>query len=236
MGELIRKELKSFFASLSGYVVLAFFLITSGLFLWIIPGSYNIFDSNMADLQPFFSLAPVLYLFLVPAICMRLFAEERRTGTLELLFTRPLTVWHVVIAKYLAGFILVILSILPTVIYPLSLWMLAQPAGHIDIGGIMGSYTGLVFLSGIYVAAGVWTSSLTDNQIVAFLYAVVIAFLLYTGLDFIGEIPAFENIQASVQLLGINYHYEPMSRGVIALGDVIYFLSFIFLLDRKSVV
>ncbi len=139
MGELIRKELKSFFASLSGYVVLAFFLITSGLFLWIIPGSYNIFDSNMADLQPFFSLAPVLYLFLVPAICMRLFAEERRTGTLELLFTRPLTVWHVVIAKYLAGFILVILSILPTVIYPLSLWMLAQPAGHIDIGGIMGS-------------------------------------------------------------------------------------------------
>ncbi len=229
MGELIRKELKSFFASLSGYVVLAFFLITSGLFLWIIPGSYNIFDSNMADLQPFFSLAPVLYLFLVPAICMRLFAEERRTGTLELLFTRPLTVWHVVIAKYLAGFILVILSILPTVIYPLSLWMLAQPAGHIDVGGIMGSYTGLVFLSGIYVAAGVWTSSLTDNQIVAFLYAVVIAFLLYTGLDFIGEIPAFENIQASVQLLGINYHYEPMSRGVIALGDVVYFLSFIFL-------
>jgi len=229
MGELIRKELKSFFASLSGYVVLVFFLITNGLFLWVIPGSYNIFDSNMADLQPFFSLAPLLYLFLVPAVCMRLFAEERRMGTLELLFTRPLSVWQIVGAKYLAGFILVLLSILPTIVYPVSLWILAQPAGHIDVGGIIGSYAGLVFLSGIYVAAGIWTSALTDNQVVAFLYALVIAFLLYTGLDFIGEIPAFENFQLFISRWGINYHYEPMSRGVIALGNVVYFLSFIFL-------
>lgn len=229
MGELIRKELKSFFASLSGYVVLVFFLIASGLFLWIVPGAYNIFDSNMADLQPFFSLAPVLYLFLVPAVCMRLFAEERRTGTLELLFTRPLTVWQIVVAKYLAGFALVVLSILPTIVYPVCLWVLAQPAGHIDMGGILGSYIGLMFLSGIYVAAGVWTSSLTDNQIVAFLYAVVISFLLYAGLDFIGGISAFENAQADIQLWGIHYHYEPMSRGVIAFGDVVYFLSFVFL-------
>ncbi|MDE6452191.1 MAG: ABC transporter permease, partial [Odoribacter sp.] len=129
MGELIKKELKSFFASLSGYVVLVFFLIASGLFLWVIPGGYNIFDSNMADLQPFFSLAPVLYLFLVPAVCMRLFAEERRMGTLELLFTRPLTVWQIVTAKYLAGFLLVVLSILPTIVYPVCLWVVAQPVG-----------------------------------------------------------------------------------------------------------
>ncbi len=145
MGELIRKELKSFFASLSGYVVLAFFLITSGLFLWIIPGSYNIFDSNMADLQPFFSLAPVLYLFLVPAICMRLFAEERRTGTLELLFTRPLTVWHVVIAKYLAGFILVILSIHGDL-----------PAFSLDAGTACRTYRcrgnyGVLYRSGVFI-------------------------------------------------------------------------------------
>lgn len=229
MGELVRKELKSFFSSLSGYVVLVLFLMTNGLFLWVIPGDYNIFDSNMADLQPLFALAPLLYLFLVPAVCMRLFAEEHRMGTLELLFTRPLSVWHIVLAKYFAGFILVLLSILPTVVYPLSLWILAQPVGHIDVGGIAGSYIGLVFLSGIYVAAGIWTSSLTDNQIVAFLYALVIVFLLYTGLDLIGEIPAFGRFQSIIQSWGIHYHYEPLSRGVIALGDVVYFLSFIFL-------
>lgn len=229
MCELIRKELKSFFSSLSGYVVLVFFLITNGLFLWVIPGTYNILDSNMADLQPFFALAPLLYLFLVPAVCMRLFAEERRTGTLELLFTRPVSVWHIVVAKYFSGFILVVLSILPTLVYPVSLWVLAQPAGHIDIGGIAGSYIGLLFLTGIYVAAGVWASSLTDNQIVAFLYTLVIAFLLYTGLDFLGEIPAFADIQSAIQFWGIGYHYEPMSRGVIALSDVVYFLAFICL-------
>lgn len=229
MCELIRKELKSFFSSLSGYVVLVFFLITNGLFLWVIPGTYNILDSNMADLQPFFALAPLLYLFLVPAVCMRLFAEERRTGTLELLFTRPVSVWHIVVAKYFSGFILVVLSILPTLVYPVSLWVLAQPAGHIDIGGIAGSYIGLLFLTGIYVAAGVWASSLTDNQIVAFLYTLVIAFLLYTGLDFLGEIPAFADIESAIQFWGVGYHYEPMSRGVIALSDVVYFLAFICL-------
>ena len=213
MGELIRKELKSFFASVSGYVVLGFFLVANGLFLWVLPGNYNIFDSHLADLQPFFSLAPLLYLFLVPAICMRLFAEERRAGTLELLFTRPLTPWHIVAAKYLAGFLLVVLSVLPTVVYPICTGVLAQPAWHIDWGGVIGSYVGLLFLSGIYVAAGIWTSSLTDNQIVAFLYAMAIAFLLYAGLDFAGEIPAFENIQSMIQFWSIGYHYEPRSRG-----------------------
>lgn len=229
MFELIKKELKSFFASLSGYVVLVFFLVANGLFLWIIPGNYNILDSGMADLQSFFSLAPLLYLFLVPALCMRLFAEERRTGTLELLFTRPVSMWKIVQAKYFAGFILVGLSILPTIIYPISLWFLAQPIGHIDLGGIVGSYVGLLFLSGIYVAAGVYASALTDNQIIAFLYTLVIAFLLYTGLDFLSDIPAFADIQTNIQFLGINYHYEPMSRGVIALADIVYFFSFIYL-------
>ena len=140
MGKLVRKELKSFFASLSGYVVLVFFLLANGLFLWIIPGGYHIPASGLADMQAFFTLAPLLYLFLVPALCMRLFAEERRTGTLELLLTRPLTTWQIVGAKYLAGFLLVLFSILPTLVYPVSLWFLAQPVGHIDVGGIIGSY------------------------------------------------------------------------------------------------
>lgn len=229
MGELIRKELKSFFASLSGYVVLVFFLLANGLFLWVLPGNFNIPDSGMADLQPFFTLAPLLYLFLVPAICMRLFAEEKKSGTLELLFTRPVTVWQIVWAKYLAGFLLVVLSILPTFIYVLSLWILAQPAGHIDLGGILGSYAGLLFLAGIYVAAGVFASSLTDNQIIAFLYTLSIAFVSYMGLDLLGDIPAWADFQGEIQFWGISRHYEPMSRGVIAVADVFYFLSFIFL-------
>ncbi len=229
MGELVRKELKSFFASLSGYVVLVFFLLANGLFLWIIPGGYHIPASGLADMQAFFTLAPLLYLFLVPALCMRLFAEERRTGTLELLLTRPLTTWQIVGAKYLAGFLLVLFSILPTLVYPVSLWFLAQPVGHIDVGGIIGSYIGLIFLSGIYVAAGVWASALTENQIIAFLYTLVVAFLLYTGLDFIAGIPLFEDYQTSIQFWGIHFHYEPMSRGVIAFSDVVYFVSFVFL-------
>lgn len=228
MGELIRKELKSFFTALSGYVVLAFFLIANGLFLWVIPGMYNIPESGMADLQPFFSLAPMLYLFLVPVVCMRLFAEEKRAGTLELLFTRPVSVVRIVWAKYLAGFFLVLLSILPTLIYPFSLYFLSQPVGNIDTGGIMGSYTGLIFLSGIYVAAGVWASAVTDNQIVAFLYAMVLSFLLFAGFDFISEVPFFADYQNFLLNLGIHYHYEPMSRGVIALSDTVYFLSVIF--------
>lgn len=228
MGELIKKELSGFFSSLAGYVVLAFFLIANGLFLWIVPGSYNIPDSGLADLQPFFSLAPVLYLFLVPVLCMRLFAEERRAGTLELLFTRPVAVAKIVAAKYLSGFILVLLSILPTVVYAVSLWFLAQPAGHIDTGGILGSYAGLVFLSAIYVSACVWASAVTDNQIVAFLYGLLLSFLLYSGFDFLSDLPFLADFQSILLYFGFNYHYEPMSRGVIALSDVVYFLTVVF--------
>lgn len=227
MLELITKELKGFFASLSGYIVLAFFLVANGVFLWFVPNNYNIIDSGMADMQSFFSLAPILYLFLVPVLCMRLFAEERRSGTLELLFTRPVSVTKIVLAKYLAGFTLVLLSVLPTLIYPVSLYFLSQPVGHIDTGGITGSYIGLLFLSGIYVAASVWASALTDNQIVAFLYGMVLSFLLFAGFDFLSDLPVLASFQNELLNLGINYHYEPMSRGVIALNDVVYFLSVI---------
>lgn len=237
MFELIKKELTGFFTSLSGYIVLAFFLIATGVFLWIVPGEYNIPESGMADLQPFFALAPVLYLFLVPVLCMRLFAEERRAGTLELLFTRPVSIPRIVYAKYIAGFLLVLLSLLPTIIYPVSLWFLAQPVGHIDMGGIIGSYIGLMFLSAVYVSAGVWASAMTDNQIVAFLYGMVLAFLLYSGFDYLAALPVLAEYQNNLLSLGFQYHYEPMSRGVIALNDVVYFLSvilfFLFLTIRK---
>lgn len=227
MCELVRKELKSFFTSLSGYIVLCVFLLANGLFLWVIPGMYNIPESGLADLQPFFSLAPVLYLFLVPVICMRLFAEEKKNGTLELLFTRPVPLGRIVLAKYVAGLCLVLLSVLPTLVYPLTLWFLSLPAGNIDTGGIIGSYTGLIFLSGMYVAAGVWASAVTDNQVVAFLYALVLSFLLWAGFDFLSELPLLAGYRNFLVQLGVDYHYEPMSRGVIALEDVMYFLTVI---------
>ena len=231
MGELVRKELKSFFASLSGYVVLVFFLLANGLFLWIIPGGYHIPASGLADMQAFFTLAPLLYLFLVPALCMRLHPICRRKAYRYAGVTAypPANYLADCRSKNLAGFLLVLFSILPTLVYPVSLWFLAQPVGHIDVGGIIGSYIGLIFLSGIYVAAGVWASALTENQIIAFLYTLVVAFLLYTGLDFIAGIPLFEDYQTSIQFWGIHFHYEPMSRGVIAFSDVVYFVSFVFL-------
>ncbi len=225
MLELIKKELNGFLGSISGYVVLLFFLVASGLFLWVVPGNYNVIDSGIADLQPFFAIAPVLYLFLVPALCMRLFAEERRAGTLELLFTRPVSISKIVWSKYFAGLFLVLLSILPTIIYPVSLYFLSQPAGHIDTGGIIGSYIGLVFLAAIYVAASLWASAVTDNQVVAFLYGMVGSFLLFSGFDFLSDLKWLRDIQYELLYLGFNYHYEPMSRGVIALNDVCYFLS-----------
>ncbi|GHV62552.1 hypothetical protein FACS1894195_4590 [Bacteroidia bacterium] len=237
MFELIKKDLKGFFTSLSGYIILVFFLLATGLFLWVVPGIYNIPESGMADLQPFFSLAPILYLFLVPALCMRLFSEEKRAGTLELLLTRPVSVSNIVLAKYFSGLLLVLLSILPTILYPVSLSFLSQPTGSIDTGGIIGSYIGLIFLSAIYVAAGVWASASTDNPIVAFLLAMILSFLLYAGFDFMGDINSLEGIRNYLLYLGINYHYEPMSRGVIALSDITYFVSvivlFIFLTSRK---
>ncbi len=229
MLELIRKEVTAFFSSLSGYIVLACFLIVTGLFLWVVPGVYNIPESGLADLQPFFSLAPILYLFLVPALCMRLFAEEKRSGTLELLFTRPVSKTRIVFSKYAAGFGLVLLSLLPTLVYPVSLCFLSQPVGNVDFGGITGSYIGLLFLSALYVAAGVWASAVTENQIVAFLCGMALSFLLYAGFDFLGDIPALAEYQGFLLSLGIDHHYEPMSRGVIALGDVLYFLSVILL-------
>ncbi|MCC8174031.1 MAG: Gldg family protein [Odoribacter sp.] len=229
MGELIKKELKVFFASLSGYIVLIFFLLTNGLFLWIIPGVYNISESGMADLKPFFELVPVLYLFLVPAICMRMFSEEKKAGTIELLFTRPLSVFNIILSKYIAAFLLVILSLLPTLIYAVSIWYLAEPTGNIDLGGTIGSYIGTFLLAAVYVAVGIWASSVTDNQIVAFLSAMAVSFLLYAGFEFIGEIPAFLSIQEFFLRLGISYHYEPMSRGILVLSDVFYFISVILL-------
>ncbi|MGQ1783997.1 gliding motility-associated ABC transporter permease subunit GldF [Saccharicrinis sp. GN24d3] len=230
MWSLYHKEITSFFSSLTGYLVVGVFLVLTGLFLWVIPGEMNILFGGYATLDSLFYLAPWLYLFLVPAVTMRLFAEEKRSGTIELLYTRPLTEFHIVLAKYLAGFTLVVISLLPTLIYFYSVVQLGNPVGNIDYGGTWGSFVGLLFLAGIYVAIGVFCSSLTDNQIVSFVIAVLLCFVFYYGFEALSQLVPGSNSQSLIVYLGIDEHYQSMSRGVIDSRDLLYFISVITLL------
>ena len=227
---MLKKEIASFFGSLTGYVVVFVFLLATSLFLWVFPGNYNIPDGGYASLDGLFSLAPWVYLFLVPAITMRLFAEEKRLGTMELLLTRPLSVFKIVLAKFLAGLLLVSISLLPTLIYFYSVYALGNPVGCIDTGGTWGAYLGLFFLAAIYVAIGVLASALTDNPLFAFILALFLSFLTYLGFDLVGSMQLPSGIQQLIINCGINEHYNSISRGVVDSRDLVYFISVVFLI------
>ncbi|MBL7968807.1 MAG: gliding motility-associated ABC transporter substrate-binding protein GldG [Prolixibacteraceae bacterium] len=229
MYSLLKKEISSFFGSLTGYVVLFVFLLTTGLFLWVFPGNYNIPESGYASLDGLFALAPWVYLFLVPAVTMRLFAEEKRMGTMEILLTRPISAFRIVVAKYLAGLLLVLFSLLPSFIYFYSVYVLGNPVGSIDTGGTWGAYIGLFFLAAIYVAIGVLASALTDNQIFAFILALALSFFAYLGFDLVGSMPMPSSMQQFISSLGINEHYNSVSRGVVDSRDLGYFGIAIFI-------
>lgn len=224
------KEVRGFFSSVTGFLVVIVFILLNSSFMWIFKGEYNVLENGYASLNSLFSLAPWLFLFLVPALTMRMFAEEQKTGTMELLFTRPLTEWDIVLAKFLAAFTLIVFSILPTLVYFISIYLLGNPVGNIDIGGTWGSYFGLLFLASIYAAIGIFSSSITDNQIVAFIIAVLLSFLFYIGFDLISTV--FENglIAHNIEKLGIQFHYQSMSRGVIDSRDLIYFIGLGFIM------
>jgi len=238
MVSLYLKEVRGFFSGLTGYLVIVIFLLLNGMFLWIIPGETNILDMGLANLNSLFQLAPWVFLFLVPAITMRMFAEERRTGTMEMLLTRPITESKIVISKYLAAYSLVILAIVPTLVYFYSVWQLGTNVGNLDLGATLGSYLGLLFLAAIYTAIGIFTSSVTENQIVAFLFGMSICFLFFIGFDYISSIPVLSSIELVIMNIGINEHYNSISRGVIDLGDLIYFVGVvaIFILATTVVV
>lgn len=229
MFSLLRKEINIFFSSITGYLVIIVFLLLNSAFMWIFKGSNNVLESGYASLNSLFGLAPWIFLFLVPAITMRMFAEEKRSGTLELLFTRPVTEWQIVFSKFLAAWILVFISILPTLVYFISVYLLGAPQGNIDTGGTWGSYIGLLFLGGIYAALGVYSSSLTDNQIVAFILAVLLSFLFYLGFDLLSTVFSKGGYIYLVEKIGIQYHYNSVSRGVIDSRDLIYFAAVIFI-------
>lgn len=227
MFSLLKKELQSFLGSLIGYIVIIVFLTIVSLIIWVFPSDSNILDNEYASLAPLFSIAPWVFMFLIPAVTMRLFADENKSGTIELLLTKPLTDLQIIIAKYLAGFLLVLFSLLPTLIYYITVYQLGSPVGNIDSGGTMGSYFGLLFLASGFVAIGLFASALSDNQVIAFIIAVFICFFAYIGFDFISSLSLFGSVDLFMIKLGISEHYSSMSRGVMDSRDALYFFSLI---------
>ena len=237
MFALLKKEVRSFLSSLIGYIVMSVFLLLMGLFLWVFPFGYNIPTAGYSRLDAFFELAPMIFLFLIPAITMRSFSEEKRTGTFEILLTRPVSDLQIIISKYLGGFILVVFSLLPTLIYFYTIQALGDPPGNADVGGIWGSYVGLFFIGAAFVAIGIFCSSISQNQVVAFILSVFVCFIIYMGFSFMGSYSLFGGWDTMVRKIGIMEHYQSVKRGVIDTRDVIYFISvvFIFLLATKLV-
>jgi len=237
MWALIRKEVRGFLSSVIGYVVIAVFLLLTGLFMWGFHGNLHVLDQGYATLSTLFYVAPWVFMFLVPAVTMRSFSEEKRTGTIELLFTRPLTDLQIILAKYAASVFLVILALIPTLIYYLSIYYLGNPVGHIDHGGTWGSYLGLLFLSAGFASIGIFSSAISENQVVAFILALFLCFFCYSGLEQIASFDLFGTLDRFIQQLGIAGHYDSMSRGVIDTRDVMYFVSLsgIFVVLTKTV-
>ena len=228
MWSICKKELRQFFSSLTGYIAIIVFLLVNGLVLFVFEN--NIFDFGYATLEKYFQLAPWILLLLIPAVTMRSFAEEFRTGTFEILQTRPLRSWQIVWGKYFGNFSVAVIALIPTIIYIFSIQALSSGEG-LDIGATIGSYTGLFFLAGIFTAVGVCASSFTSNSVIAFITGLAGCVILYYGFDAVSRLPGLDSgADYYIEMLGIDFHYRSISRGVIDTRDIIYFLSVIFLL------
>ena len=226
MWSIYRKEINIFFSSLIGYISICTFLILMSLFLWILPG--NILSNGYASLDVLFQLGPRILMLLIPAITMRSFAEEKKSGTIETLATKPVTEMQIVHGKFFAGMVLVLFSITPTILYYYSIYQLAEPIGNIDHGATIGSYLGLILVSGAYLAIGNYISSITDNQIVAFIGGLFVCFFFFMLLGFLSQIPFFGNYEWIFSLFSLEFHYQSISRGIIDTRDILYFISFIY--------
>ena len=221
------KEINNFFGSLIGYIVIGVFLIFSGLVMWVL-NSISVFDFKYATMESFFNLAPVLFTFLIPAITMRSFSEENQQKTLELLFTKPISDSRLILGKYLANLVLVLIAILPTIIYYISIYQLGAPKGNIDGGAVFGSYIGLIFLAGLYTAIGLYSSSITNNQVISFIFSAVLIIIIQWGFYFISRLPVFWGVwDDTIQKFGVDYHFNSISKGLVDSRDILYFLSVI---------
>lgn len=234
---LLNKEIRLFLGSLTGYLVIIFFITTTGLFMWVFPGDMNLLDGGYSNIDTLFVLAPWVFMFLIPAITMRSFAEEKKSGTIELLLTLPLKDIQIILAKYFAGIILVLFSLIPTLFYFFSVYKLGNPQGNIDQSGMWGSYFGIFFLAAGYTSIGIFSSSITDNQIIAFILGIFLCFFFFIGFESISSLDLFSSIDHIILGLGINEHYISMSRGVIDTRDMLYFISlsiFFIMLTKTS--
>ncbi len=237
MKALYLKEIRGFLGSLIGYAVIGIFLILNSLFLWVFSFGTNILEGGTSDLVSYFTIAPIIFLILIPAITMRSFSEEKRTGTIELLFTRPLTDMQIILAKYFAGLTLVIIAVVPTIIYYVSIHFLGSPVGNIDDGVAISSYIGLILVGGVFVSIGIFVSSLTENQIVALILAVFLTWFIYLGFDILATYSQFGGADYFIRNLGVLTHFTAIQKGVLVLSDLMYFLSCIvvFILATKLV-
>ncbi len=229
MRALYFQEIKSFLSSIIGYIFILIYLIASGLFHWIISYNTNLLEGTEADLIPFFNLSPIIFLILIPAITMRSIAEERRTGTIELLFTRPISDLKILLAKYFAGVTLLVIALVPTIIYYISMYYLGSPVGVIDSGATFTSYLGLILMGAAFVAIGIFASSLTSSQIVAFILSMFLCWIFYDGLKLLGSFNLMGKFDFVVQYISLSFHYDAIKRGVVDTSDIIYFISIISL-------
>ena len=229
MLQVLSKEFNSFLNSLIAYIVMGVFLTSIGLLMWVFPDT-SVLDYGYAEMSTLFSLGPYVFVFLVPAITMKSFAEEKKTGTLELLFTKPLTDWDIILGKYFACFFLVLLSLLPTLIYYFTLSNLGDPKGNIDTPGIIGSYIGLSLLGGVFCSIGILASSITPNQSLAFMVAAFLCYLAYAGFESLALLNVWSSSALMIKQIGLLYHYDSLSKGLIDSRDLVYFISVIALM------
>jgi len=222
---LYKKEISVFFSSIIGYLIIGLFLLINSLILWHDISDINILDNAYANMDFLFSIAPLIFLVFIPAVSMRVFAEEFNTGTIETLMTKPITAFNIVLAKYLAVLSLILISIIPTIIYVVSIYFLGEIIGNLDLASIVGSYIGLILLSSIFSAISVYASSLSSNQIVAFILAIIICSFFYFGLDLLSQVPLLLSVDLIIQKIGISFHYNMLSKGLIKLSDFVYFIS-----------
>jgi ABC-2 type transport system permease protein len=227
MKAIIIREIKSFFGSPIGYLVIAIFLLLNGLFLWVFEGDFNILNSGFADLTPFFTIAPWILIFLIPAVTMRSFSDEKKQGTLELLLTKPISLWQIVNGKFIGAMLLIFIALIPTLIYVWVLFGLTMTDNFVDMGSTMGSYFGLLFLIAGYSAIGIFTSTLSENQIVAFILSVFLCFIFYFGFE--GLASYVKSFETAIAAIGMQSHFKSMSRGVLDTKDILYFVSIAFL-------
>lgn len=222
---LYKKEISIFFSTIIGYLIIGLFLLISSLILWHDISEINILDNAYASMDSFFSIAPLIFLLFIPSVSMRVFSEEFNTGTIETLITKPISSFEIVTAKFFAVLSLVIIAILPTITYVISIYFLGETTGNLDLAAVVGSYIGLLLLSSIFSSISVYASSLSSNQIVAFILAIIMSSFFFFGFDILSQLPYLQIVDLILQKIGISYHYNMMSKGLLKVSDLVYFMS-----------